>query len=80
VGWYESETESLGLCFQPGFRPSPVSFLGLSKNAVIVRLFGREEMVDDSRKFVGGCRDRFRSSEYSSHPAIELAQGRLALL
>src|SRR5439155_22963290 len=76
----EGEAEGLRLCFQPEFRSPSISLFRLREDAVVVRLPGRKEMVDDPCQFVGGSGDCFGGAQLGPHPSIELAQRRLAVL
>ena len=44
------------------------------KHALGVRLFGSEDVIQDSRQLVSGCCHGFRCTQLSAHPAEELLQ------
>src|SRR5262245_35908639 len=76
----EDEAEESRLCFQPAFRSPSILLFRLREDAVVVRLPGRKEMVDDPCELVGGGGDCFGGAQLGPPPAIELAERRLAVL
>ena len=78
--WYEGITESVSLCLQTVFHALEISLFRLRKDAVIIGFSGLDQVKDDARELVRGCRNRFWGSEFGSHTAIEHAQSRFTLL
>ena len=70
----------MSLCLQTVFHALEVSLFRLRKDAVIIGFSGLDQVEDDARELVRGCRNRFWGSEFGSHPSIEPAQSRFTLL
>jgi hypothetical protein len=70
----------VSLCLQTVFHALEVPLFGLRKDAVIIGFSELDQVEDDAREFVRGCRNRFWCSEFGSHPAIEPTHSRFTLL
>ncbi len=70
----------MSLCLQTVFHALEVSLFRLRKDAVIIGFSDLDQVEDDARELVRGCCNRFWSTEFGPHPAIEHAQSRFTLL
>ena len=64
------------------FVETPLLMLGfpLSEDALLIRLAGGEQMIEDASQLVGGRGDGFWGTEFGAHAPVVVAKRRLVVM